>query len=174
MNLKDAQNYEGIILMEESVTELFNLSLPDETTNDPEYSILFTQALGYPQDGKAIFFDKKYLLEYKEDILYLFGQLKAAHDPSKKMFTFEDCIIDYTGKPWTLDLEILYKLLYLGASPSVRAISPFVAPNHDVAPLNITPTYSLNDRRYLSFIKTYRQELVNQLKNTESDDRSIL
>ena len=170
MNLRDAQNFEGYILMEESVSELFSHCLPDEDTYELEYSLLFTKVLGYPQDGKAIFFDKKYLLEVKEDILYLFGQLKAAHDSSKKLYTFEDCIIDYRGKPWTLSEEVLFKLLYLGASPSIGAISPFVAPNHDVVPINIVPTYSLTDPKYLSFIKNYRKELVNKLENCDTTD----
>lgn len=170
MNLKDAQNFEGSILMEESVLELFELCLPDENTTEPEYSILFTKILGYPQDGNSVFFDKNYLLEYKEDILYLFGQLKAAHDTSKKFYTFEDCIIDYKGRPWTTDQNTLMKFLYLGASPSIRAISPFVPPNHDVYPIDIVSTLSLQDPNYLSFIKQYRKELIKKVESREPAD----
>lgn len=168
MNLKRAQRYNGMILEDGSVNDLFNMCLADEDTKESESVCLFNKFLGYSEYGQFILLDKDYLLDNKEDILFLFGQLKAAHGEKKDLNTIEDLVIDYTGKPWTTDKTVLMKLLYLGVSQYVRAISPFVAPDHKVAFLNIKPTFSPEDPDYYPFIKEYRKQLVKEIESQES------
>lgn len=170
MDLKRAQKYNGLILNESTVIDLFNICISDEDTKTHDLVALFLKALGYSENGQIIALDKDYLLDNKEDILFLFGQLKAAHGEKKDFFSFEDLIIDYTGKPWTANQDTLMKLLYLGASQYVRAISPFVPPNHEVTPLNIEPTLSPEDPNFYPFIKEYRKKLVKKLESREPGD----
>lgn len=60
-------------------------------------------------------FDKDKLLENKDAIRYLLGQLHAVH-AGKKFMSLPYALMNYKGENWTDDNMALYALLYLGCA----------------------------------------------------------
>ncbi|MBQ7903633.1 MAG: hypothetical protein IJ362_07890 [Oscillospiraceae bacterium] len=149
-----------IELNEATVQELFNRCIANASTQEVVTSFLFPKAFGYDGSEKPIRFDKALLLKNKKTIEYLFGQLHRVHFPagSYKM-TADDFNTTYQGIYWAGSTAALLKLLYLGATVEVRAITPFKADTStSVLSPSIKPTLSPKDP---GFDKWWEENIAN-------------
>lgn len=119
-------------LTESYVQELFDRCLATAETKEVVTSTLFPTAMGWDNSEKLIHFDRDKLSANKKHIEYLFGQLEEAHQEKRpNHLTVDDYNTLYTGKHWTTSLAPVLKLLYMGASSKIHAISPFWGPHID-------------------------------------------
>ena len=142
--------FNPVALNEGNVQRLFNNCIANASTQEVVTSFLFPKAFGYDGSEKPIHFDKALLLKNKKSIEYLFGQLHRVHFPtgSYKM-TADDFNTTYQGIYWAGSTAALLKLLYLGATVEVLAISPFKADTStSVLSPSIKPTLSPNDPNF--------------------------
>lgn len=171
MNLEDAKKFLGIELKERSVKALFRKCSPTDESKKLEQALLFTRAFGYPKDEDPIIFDTDKLKENKDYIHFLFGQLKEFHNTEGDILKLEDTILRYDGKIWTTDKELIMKLLYLGVSPSVQAITPLKYPNHFAFKnKEIIPTLAPLDPNYTSWFINYQKILIKNVEGQEPAD----
>lgn len=171
MNQQDIKNFLGIELKERSAKALFKKCIPSEETKRVEEALLFTKAFGYPKDQDPIYFDTDKLIENKEYIRFLFGQLKEFHNPNGNILKLEDSVYRYDGNIWTTDKETIMKLLYLGVSPSIQVISPLKYPDHYAyKSTSLEPTLTPSDPNYYSWLKEYKKTLIKNLGGQEPAD----
>ena len=168
MNLDEAKKFFGIELKERSVKALFRKCSPTEQSQHLETALLFTKVFGYHKDEEPIIFDTDKLIENKEYILYLFGQLREFHNNEEEILRLEDTALRYDGNLWTTDVEYIMKLLYLGVSPSVGAITPLKYPEHYAFKNpDILPTLFPLDPNFDSWIREYQKELIRKINAQE-------
>lgn len=125
----EEQGFRPIDLNETNVQAVFHRCLATDNTPKEKVSrsILFSRTLGYkPEDEIVFFFDRDKLLANKQNIEYLFGQLKNAHEKTKCM-RMGDALYQYQGRMWTDNRAHMLELLYLGCTMETVLISPFDA-----------------------------------------------
>ncbi len=101
------------------------------------------------------------IIEYSEYIDYMFGQIRAFHDTSKKTMSFREGFIDYMDGYWTEDLDTIMKFYALGIAND--SIYPFVlSPNGIIVTAKdnlVIPTLNTEDPRFDEwFEKVYKKQ----------------
>lgn len=156
-----------IELNEDNIQEIFNKCIANATTKTTVTSSLFPTALGYERGSeKLIRFDKDLLLENKATIEYLFGQLHRVHNPNGSFkMSIDDFNTTYQNTHWTSDKAALLKLLYLGVTPEVLAISPFsAATSLSVITPQVKPTLSPKDPNFQAWWEDHKVEWESRKK----------
>ncbi len=148
-------------LNEGIVQEIFNRCLANKHTKQIATSALFPTALGYKSSSeKLIQFDKDLLIKNKKAIDFLFGQLHRVHNPNGSFkMSIDDFNTTYQNTHWTSDKSALLKLLYLGVTPEVLAISPFsAATSLSVITPQVKPTLSPEDPNFTEWWEEHKVE----------------
>lgn len=153
--------FKAIDLNEGNIQTIFNRCLANAETKEMATSFLFPVALGYKQGSeKPIHFDKDRLLNNKKNIEYLFGQLHRVHNPNGTYkMSIDDYNTTYDNRHWTTDKATLLKLLYLGVTPEILTISPFMADTSlsIIAPA-VKPTLSPKDPNFQTWWEEHKVE----------------
>lgn len=149
-------------LNEENVQAIFNRCLAtNDTPKENIYvSILFSRMMGYkPEDEVRFYFDKTKLLANKQNIEYLYGQLKNFHSGNEKM-SVEEAFYNYSGGKWANSKTPVLELLYLGCNHETLLISPFYAKTNStiVGYGSMAPTLSPKDPNFQAWWEQHKAE----------------
>lgn len=114
MGLKDRKKsgsqsqFKPLDLNEETVQSIFKKCLSNGTPQPGVdlCSTLFGVFGGYDKDYQNVHFNIKSIKENKQNIFYLFGQLKAVHE-GKKYITPEEGFTKYSNINWTSNNRII-------------------------------------------------------------------
>ena len=123
-------------------------------------SILFSRTRGYSTDVESVLaFDKEKLLANKQNLAYLYGQLRNSHTKNHTL-TIEEAFISYSGHNWTSDKGVLLQLLYMGASKGISFIGPFDSKTSstDLSFYSIKPTLSPKDPNFPAWWEKHKTE----------------
>lgn len=101
------------------------------------------------------------IIQYSEYIDYMFGQIRAFHDPSKKTMSFKEGFIDYMNGYWTEEPDTIMKFYALGIAND--SIYPFVlSPNGIIVTgkdNGVIPTLNTDDPGFDEwFEKVYKKQ----------------
>ena len=154
-------------LSEGNVQAIFNRCLPTENTKEVITPTLFPVMLGYKKGTeKLIDFDKKSLLENRQNIEYLFGQLQEVHTLQKgRRVNIDDYNTTYMKQHWTRDKATLLKFLYLGVTSETLAISPFRAKDStSLISAEIKPTLSPKDPNFPAWWEDHKAEWSSKIE----------
>ena len=155
----ERKGFTPLELNEGNVQAIFNrcLATSIDSTSETSSSILFQLALGYEEDSKPVFFNKRRIELDKKNILYLLGQLKSTHD-NKFRIEASTTIYRYDNVKWTGDTVKLMELYHLGEQ--TRGILPFVKQSN-TARINDTivkPTLSPKDPNFPAWWEEHKHE----------------
>lgn len=150
-----------IDLNEGNVQAIFNRCLAKADSKGVSYASLFLTTHGYEVGAeKQIQFDTAALAKNKRTIEYLFGQIQEAHRTKRPNdLTLDDLNTTYLGNHWTDDKGTLLKFLYLGVSPEILCVSPFMKKTGTaiMAPA-VTPTLSPKDPAFPAWWEAHKSE----------------
>lgn len=159
----EEQGFRPLELNEENVQVIFNRCLAKDGTPDDQCfgSILFSRIKGYGLDmERRVVFDKKKVIDNKQHIQYLYGQLKNIHMQDRNL-QINDAFLTYSGKKWTVSRGTLLEFLYLGAINDERPLMiPFDSKNNSTF-LNmqaLKPTLSPKDPNFPAWWEAHRAE----------------
>lgn len=99
-NKKVIKSFTPIDLNEENVQTIFKRCLASDSTDEKQSSALFRARYGFESTSTPISFDRKKILENKDAIKYLYGQLHAIHS-GNFIFAPSDLVKKYSSLPWT-------------------------------------------------------------------------
>ena len=159
------QGFRPLTLSEENLKIIFDKCFAQSQVDgeDTTPSILFSRLFGFaPSDERIIYFDKKKMLENKQAITYLYGQLKNVHSKDRNL-KIGDAYLNYTGNEWTSDKSDLLKLLYLGAEQENHFISPIDEKTGSMvlAVSFLKPTLSPKDPNFPAWWEEHKAEWEN-------------
>ena len=118
--------------------------------------MLFQRDLGYDEDSKPVYFNKKKVEQNKQSIFYLLGQLRSVHT-SDSNITSAESVYKYDDVQWTDDTVTLMMLYHLGKI--TKGILPFVKrSNTATIGLSITPTLSPKDPNFPAWWEAHKAE----------------
>lgn len=152
-NKKIVKSFTPIDLNEENVETIFQRCLATASTTEKQSSALFRAQYGFENTSAPISFDRKKILENKEAIKYLYGQLQTIHSGN---FTFapSDLVKKYSSLSWTNNKGILMEFLHLGNS--IALYNPFQADSKTTNFIQkIKPTLSPKDPKFAEWYKDY-------------------
>ena len=147
-----------IDLNEGNVQAIFNGCLATENTpeDDEQLSILFQKDFGYEKDSAPIVFSKSRIIQNKQNILYLLGQLKSVHEHNLRI-TSTESVYKYNGEKWTTDTATIMKLYHL--SEAAKGIGPFVKKyNSANTRSGVKPTLSPKDPAFPAWWEAHKGE----------------
>lgn len=157
------KNFEILSLNEVIINELYTKCLPFESTTMVKKAQLYKN-----NPNHSTSFDLEKIMENRNTIYYLAGQLLATHQQSKE-FILKSSIIKYNNKAWTKDMETLIHFLSLGIAAS--AITPIDDTTKAITlSQNTTPTLSPEDPNFTQWLKTEGKEWGELLGQEPSDD----
>lgn len=160
-------------LNEGNVQAIFNrcLATKDDSLEEISSSVLFQKDLGYDEDSKPVYFNKKKVEANKQNILYLLGQLRSVHNNDLKI-TSSESIYRYDNVKWTTDTVKLMELYHLGET--THGIQPFTKKTNiaHIARLLIKPTLSPKDPNFPAWWEEHKSEWEEPKKEGKepSDD----
>lgn len=99
-NKKVIKSFTPIELNEENVQTIFKRCLAGDSTVEKQSSALFRAQYGFENTSTPISFDRKKILDNKDTIKYLYGQLEAIHS-SNFVFAPSDLVKKYSSLSWT-------------------------------------------------------------------------
>lgn len=145
-------------LNEGNVQAIFNRCLATKDDDRDEFygSVLFQRDLGYDEDSKPVYFNKKKVEQNKQNIFYLLGQLRSVHS-SDSNITSAESVYKYDDVQWTDDTVTLMMLYHLGET--TKGILPFVKrSNTATIGLSIKPTLSPKDPNFPAWWEAHKAE----------------
>lgn len=154
------KSFTPLELNEGNVQAIFNRCLAKQDTKDITYSTLFPTTHGYKtEDEIQIQFDTAELLNNRQNIEYLFGQLQEVHHKHNKRMSIDDYNTTYQEKHWTSDKSALLKFLYLGVNPKIVYITPFRAESStSILSPQVKPTLSPKDPNFPAWWEAHKAE----------------
>ncbi len=149
-------------LNEGNVQAIFNRCLAKPDSKETASSILFSSLMGFSKkDVRIIRFDKEELLANRKIIEYLYGQLKAVHTSGGEnvKLPIVDMVMLYSDNSWTTEVDILFKLGYLGVAPETALINPVLAKDKStVISKEVKPTLSPKDPAFPAWWEEHKSE----------------
>ena len=145
-------------LNELNVQAIFHrcLAAKDDDLDNLSMRVLFQRDLGYDEDSKPVYFNKKKVDQNKQNIFYLLGQLRSLHS-SDSNITSAESVYKYDDVQWTDDTVTLMMLYQLGEI--TKGILPFVKrSNTATIVLSITPTLSPKDTNFPAWWEAHKAE----------------
>ena len=133
---------------------------------------LFSDIFVPRSELRTVFFYKNNILQNKQSIQYLFGQLAGVHE-GKQILTIDEFFKKYTGEQWTSDKSILMNFLYLGRCNKINCILPFNKKNNSaIIEQAIKPTLSPKDPNFPAWWEEHKSEWEEPKKEGKepSDD----
>ena len=105
--------------------------------------------------------------KYSEYIDYMFGQIRAFHDTSKRYMAFQEGYIDYMNGYWTEDTDTILKFYAIGIANG--SILPFDRSKNGilVAPKDsfVIPTLNTEDPRFPEWFENVYKKKYELRKN---------
>ena len=166
------KSFTPLDLNEGEVQAIFNRCLATESCKDITVSSLYFSSLGYEKEDDGLLFDKKQILLNRQNIEYLYGQLKPIHI-KQHMLKLDDFLQTYAGITWVRDNASLMQLLYLGSSDELTILNHFIAKyNGTTLNMNIKPTLSPKDPNFPAWWEEHKSEWEEPKKEGKepSDD----
>lgn len=152
------KSFTPLDLNEGNVQAIFNrcLATKDDDIDNLSMSVLFQRDLGYDEDSKPVYFNKKKVEQNKQNIFYLLGQLRSVHS-SDSNITSAESVYKYDDVQWTDDTVTLMMLYHLGET--TKGILPFVKrSNTATIGLSIKPTLSPKDPAFPAWWEAHKSE----------------
>ena len=156
--LAESNQFKPQELNEGNVQAIFNrcIATKDDDLEELSRSVLFQRDLGYDEDSKPVYFNKKKVEQNKQSIFYLLGQLRSVHT-SDSNITSAESVYKYDDVQWTDDTVTLMMLYHLGET--TKGILPFVKrSNTATIGLSITPTLSPKDPAFPAWWEAHKTE----------------
>ena len=150
-------------LTEANVQAIFNRCIAREGTPEDQCfnSILFSRLRGYSPDAERIVvFDREKMLANKNNIQYLYGQLKNVHAGNDTL-QINEAFLTYSGTHWTTNKGVLLEFLYLGAAVTDYQFVRIFDSKTNSTKLNtdiITPTLSPKDPAFPAWWEVHKGE----------------
>ena len=150
-------------LTEANVQAIFNRCIAKEGTPEDQCfnSILFSRLRGYSPDAERIVvFDREKMLANKNNIQYLYGQLKNVHAGNDTL-QINEAFLSYSGTHWTTNKGVLLEFLYLGAAVTDYQFVRIFDSKTNSTKLNtdiITPTLSPKDPAFPAWWEAHKSE----------------
>ena len=150
-------------LTEANVQAIFNRCIAKEGTPEDQCfnSILFSRLRGYSPDAERIVvFDREKMLANKNNIQYLYGQLKNVHAGNDTL-QINEAFLTYSGTHWTTNKGVLLEFLYLGAAVTDYQFVRIFDSKTNSTKLNtdiITPTLSPKDPAFPAWWEAHKGE----------------
>ena len=133
--------------------------LPDYFTDGD--AIKITSLRGYSPDAERIVvFDREKMLANKNNIQYLYGQLKNVHAGNDTL-QINEAFLSYSGTHWTTNKGVLLEFLYLGAAVTDYQFVRIFDSKTNSTKLNmnnITPTLSPKDPAFPAWWEAHKGE----------------
>ena len=141
----------------ECLNLIFRNSLAQNASKSIIKVVLYPKAYGFTQDSKPIFFDESILNKNKQQIEFLFGQLKDVHD-GKMIITMNSAMQRYDGA-WTNNPNVVLALLHLGLAAGL--IEPYKKGVGAKLTHPIIPTLYTEDLNFGKWIRENEQKLLD-------------
>ena len=162
--LKDTDTISyALDLNETNVQAIFNRCIAKEGTPEDQCfnSILFSRLRGYSPDAERIVvFDREKMLANKNNIQYLYGQLKNVHAGNDTL-QINEAFLTYSGTHWTTNKGVLLEFLYLGGTNDEHPLICIFDSKTNSTELNmnnITPTLSPKDPAFPAWWEAHKSE----------------
>ena len=141
-------------LNEGNVQAIFNRCVSKDYSSEKLFSDIFVPR----SELRTVFFYKNNILQNKQSIQYLFGQLAGVHE-GKQILSIDEFFKKYTGEQWTFDKSFLMNFLYLGRCNEINCILPFNKKNDSsIIEQAIKPTLSPKDPNFPAWWEAHKAE----------------
>ena len=110
---KQKPEFIPIDLNEDSVQAIFKQCLGSKQSENLFGLVLLEKKNGYPQESKKIIFDQEKILSNRDNIAYLFGQLRDVHT-ANGYISPSSVTVKYDKNRWTQNKGIIFAFLHLG------------------------------------------------------------
>lgn len=157
--------FDPMDLDEEFIDDIYKEALTDEKHFNHPVEVLRPDIV--KNRSGVVLLNPEVINKYSEYIDYMFGQTLSFHNTQSPYMTFNDGSINYFGKCWTNDYEVLIKFYAIGIE--LGTIYPFVLSKNGVIVTKkdalVIPTLDTGDPKFQDWFENVYKKQYKKRKN---------